>query len=821
MNRFQWLLLASAALLLAAMPASAQLVTVTASNINDGGQPMPAGTICFAAVGAPATGYQIGSTGQAGGAICRDVATGVIMTTLNGVVIGPMMVADTSLSAPQNLCYNVTVRDTSGAFIIGTGGAQRSGYSCVQTAANNSWCISGTCDFDNYVPNIPGLALGQSVADLTVGNLIVTLCTGCSSTGLPSGPANEVVATPNGSSGASGLRALVPADVPSLPESQITNLTSDLAAKLATALSSANIFVGNGSNVATGVAMSGDCGLSNAGAITCTKTGGTAFGALATLPPGAFPSGYTIPWSQVTGAPTILSIHGTITPGDCTYWYSSTALGDAGAACGSGGGGMVYPGAGVANSTGSGWGTSYAVGTGANDLVQLNSSAQLPALSGINLTGLNPANLGSGTIGTGVLIPWGQITGAPSTLSPALTSAYLFVGNASNVATGVAMSGDCGLSNAGAITCTETGGTAFGALATLVPGAFPSGYTIPWGQVTGAPSFLTTTLAQGHIFVGSPLNVAVGVAMSGDCGLNNGGAITCTETSGTAFGALATLVPGAFPSGYTIPWGQVTSQPTIPTSANWPNAGACPSGQYETTSTNGSAPTCVQVQYSQLGSPPTIPTSANWPNAGSCTSGQYETASTNGSAPTCAQVQYSQLGGSAPGGRAAYSTPFSFAMVNADNTSITGSSPIVLVANVGASAVTYEFSFAYTQTALGSGSGCSLSNVFVMLCYVDADSGVAIGGNCEDNSEYNAVTDGRLSGFTAPQSNTPENILTLVYSWNAGIPGLGSSARFSIPRQPIRVQAGSSIKLQIFQNNHNGCQTEPVFEAVPLLFGPF
>jgi len=51
-------------------------------------------------------------------------------------------------------------------------------------------------------------------------------------------------------------------------------------------------------------------------------------------------------------------------------------------------GGMVYPGAGVANSTGSAWGTSYGVGTSANDLVQLNGSSQLPAVSGALLTNL-------------------------------------------------------------------------------------------------------------------------------------------------------------------------------------------------------------------------------------------------------------------------------------------------------------------------------------------------------------------------------------------------------------------------------------------------
>jgi hypothetical protein len=50
----------------------------------------------------------------------------------------------------------------------------------------------------------------------------------------PSGPANEVLATPNGSSGTAALRALIAADIPSLPESKVTNLVADLAAKVPT-----------------------------------------------------------------------------------------------------------------------------------------------------------------------------------------------------------------------------------------------------------------------------------------------------------------------------------------------------------------------------------------------------------------------------------------------------------------------------------------------------------------------------------------------------------------------------------------------------------
>jgi len=53
-----------------------------------------------------------------------------------------------------------------------------------------------------------------------------------------------------------------------IAESQVTNLVTDLAGKLTTTLASTNIFVGNGSNVATAVAMSGDATLANTGAIT-------------------------------------------------------------------------------------------------------------------------------------------------------------------------------------------------------------------------------------------------------------------------------------------------------------------------------------------------------------------------------------------------------------------------------------------------------------------------------------------------------------------------------------------------------------------------
>jgi hypothetical protein len=81
---------------------------------------------------------------------------------------------------------------------------------------------------------------------------------------------------------------------------------------------------------------------------------------------------------------------------------------------GGGGGSMVYPGAGVPNSTGSAWGTSYTVGTSASNLVQLNGSSQLPAVSAALLTSfptLNQNTTGTAAGLTAAYIDWSAGSG--------------------------------------------------------------------------------------------------------------------------------------------------------------------------------------------------------------------------------------------------------------------------------------------------------------------------------------------------------------------------------------------------------------------------
>jgi dipeptidyl aminopeptidase/acylaminoacyl peptidase len=68
---------------------------------------------------------------------------------------------------------------------------------------------------------------GQKQAWVSLGSASVLAA-------IPSSGTNLVYATPNGSSGPATLRSLVTADIPSLPESKITNLVTDPAGKVQT-----------------------------------------------------------------------------------------------------------------------------------------------------------------------------------------------------------------------------------------------------------------------------------------------------------------------------------------------------------------------------------------------------------------------------------------------------------------------------------------------------------------------------------------------------------------------------------------------------------
>lgn len=106
--------------------------------------------------------------------------------------------------------------------------------------------------------------------------------------------------------------------------------------------------------------------------------------------------------------------------------------------------------------------------------------------------------------------------GAPP-LTGALTSAFFFVGNGSNVATGVAMSGDAALANTGAVTVSKTGGVTFAPSATtdttnaanisagtLPPGRMPA----LTGDVTSSSGTVATAIAAGAVTNAKRANMA-------------------------------------------------------------------------------------------------------------------------------------------------------------------------------------------------------------------------------------------------------------------------------------------------------------------------
>lgn len=127
---------------------------------------------------------------------------------------------------------------------------------------------------------------------------------------------------------------------------------------------------------------------------------------------------------------------------------------------------------------------------------------------------------------------------AGSNTGIALTNAHIFVGNASNIATDVAMSGD--------ITITNAGVTAIGA-GVIVNADINAAAAIAFSKLAA--------LASANILVGSAGGVATSVAMTGDVTISNAGVTAITalsivnaDISATAaidFSKLAALTSGS------------------------------------------------------------------------------------------------------------------------------------------------------------------------------------------------------------------------------------------------------------------------------------
>ena len=114
-------------------------------------------TISFAPVSTTglALSYQVNGHGQ-------SIDTPVTATVTSGVFT--ILLADTALTAPVNICFKITVTDnTTGNSLLGPG------YTCYQPAGSGVMVSSGqctaaggaggSCNFDLYQPNLAPLAL--------------------------------------------------------------------------------------------------------------------------------------------------------------------------------------------------------------------------------------------------------------------------------------------------------------------------------------------------------------------------------------------------------------------------------------------------------------------------------------------------------------------------------------------------------------------------------------------------------------------------------------------------------------------------------------
>ncbi len=150
MKKLLWLLLLASAFAQAPPP----FMNVTASSIyGTGGNLLPAGTMIWQAVdgtGAPIS-YQVGGGGQ-------QISFPTVCTITTGALIAPCRVANTSITNPLNVCFSVTIKDSGNKIVLG---GPQSGYTCAQPQTSNFWCSSGSCNFDQFIPNLPGAILAK------------------------------------------------------------------------------------------------------------------------------------------------------------------------------------------------------------------------------------------------------------------------------------------------------------------------------------------------------------------------------------------------------------------------------------------------------------------------------------------------------------------------------------------------------------------------------------------------------------------------------------------------------------------------------------
>ncbi|MGZ3788086.1 MAG: beta strand repeat-containing protein [Bacteriovorax sp.] len=193
-----------------------------------------------------------------------DSITGVVNVGTIGAL--NLTYTPTNLTDATNKSYVDNQISSSAALKVNKAGDTMSGALALDNTlkikgGTNYVTISGHAATSAYNLILPSSA-GSS------GNVLQTDGAGNLSWGAPA-----TTSAPSGAAGGDLSGSYPNPTVNNLPESRITNLTTDLAGKVSSTLANGNILVGNGSNVATAVTVSGDATLANTGALTLSNSG--------------------------------------------------------------------------------------------------------------------------------------------------------------------------------------------------------------------------------------------------------------------------------------------------------------------------------------------------------------------------------------------------------------------------------------------------------------------------------------------------------------------------------------------------------------------
>ena len=249
----------------------------------------------------------LGTPVQVGDRFAVNIATSPAPTPGGGLTGKKNDIAQVASNTPGSFTYTFTTPVASYAVSVTDSGSQHFGDSFTYSSTSSSWV-----QFSGPSKNIAGNALSYSGNTLNVVYDNVTIgLTGNALEVLPTSLTNTQISTSaaiarsklasgtnyawvtNGSAGAfqdtsvSALHAVatdsnglpVASSTTSTELSYVSGVTSaiqtQLNSKASSTLANANIFVGNASNVATAVAVSGDLTVTNAGAFTLGKIQGT------------------------------------------------------------------------------------------------------------------------------------------------------------------------------------------------------------------------------------------------------------------------------------------------------------------------------------------------------------------------------------------------------------------------------------------------------------------------------------------------------------------------------------------------------------------